>query len=144
MTRLTLREASRLISSRLSATTKGTGGYQIDAANCRGFSSPPTRPADVVPKATPDLTPVLEAQIAALRAVSELLREQLTDTRRECDRWRQKAERLALPPGTATGATPPPPTPLVATGLVARLFQGRMTRNPDLCDRSDLDCAPQL
>ena len=52
----------------------------------------------LVPKATRDLTPVLEAQIAALRAVSELLREQLTDTRRECDRWRQKAERLALPP----------------------------------------------
>ena len=82
MTRMTLREASRLISSRLPATTNGTGGYQIDAAELQ----------------TPDLTPVLEAQIAALRAVSELLRAQLTDTREECDRWRQKAERLALPP----------------------------------------------
>jgi hypothetical protein len=30
--------------------------------------------------------------------VSELLRAQLTDTRKECDRWRQNAERLALPP----------------------------------------------
>jgi len=84
MTRLTLREASHSI-SRLSATTKSTGGQGI-------FQSPPA------PKATPNLTPVLEAQIAALCAVSELLREQLTDTRRECDRWRQKAERLALPP----------------------------------------------
>ena len=102
MTRLTLREASRLISSRLSATTKGTGDYQIEAAELQGIfqSSPPGTGETVtlVPKATPDLTPVLEAQIAALRAVSELLREQLTDTRKECDRWRQKAERLALPP----------------------------------------------
>ena len=72
MTKLTLREASRRL---ISATTKGTSEL----------------------RQTPNLTPVLEAQIAALRAVSELLREQLTDTRRECDRWRQKAERLALP-----------------------------------------------
>ena len=78
MTRLTLREASRLIM----------------------LSSPPDTGETVtlVPKATPDLTPVLEAEIAALRAVSELLRAQLTDTRKECDRWRQNAERLALPP----------------------------------------------
>jgi len=26
------------------------------------------------------------------------LRAQLTDTRKECERWRQEAERLALPP----------------------------------------------
>ena len=57
------------------------------------------------PKVTPDLTPVLEAQIATLRAVSELLRAQLRYTREECDRLRQKAERLALPP-------PAPPVPL--------------------------------
>ena len=80
MTKLTLREASRLIST--SAMTKGTSGYQFEAAELQ----------------TPDLTPVLEAQIAALRAVSELLREQLTVTRMECDRWRHEAERLALPP----------------------------------------------
>ena len=102
MTRLTLREASRLIGRSLSATAKGTGGYQIDAAELQGIfqSFPPGTGETVtlVPKATPDLTPVLEAQIAALRAVSELLRAQLTDTRKECDRWRQKAERLALPP----------------------------------------------
>ena len=103
MTKLTLREASRrLLSDRLSASTKGTGGYQIDAAELQGIfqSSPPGTGETVtlVPKATPDLTPVLEAQIAALRAVSELLRAQLTDSREECDRWRQKAERLAFPP----------------------------------------------
>ena len=87
MTRLTLREASRLM---------------IDAAELQGIfqSYPPGTGETVtlVPKATPDLTPVLEAQIAALRAVSELLRAQLTDTRKECNRWRQKAELLALPP----------------------------------------------
>ena len=92
MTRLTLREASRLISGRLPATTNGTGGYQFEAAELQGN---PTRQGETV---TLDLTPVLEAQIAALRAVSELLRAQLTDTREECDRWRQEAERLALPP----------------------------------------------
>ena len=75
MTRLTLREASRLIM----------------------LSSPPGGET-VTPEATPDPIPILEAQIAALRAVSELLRAQLTDTRKECDRWRQNAERLALPP----------------------------------------------
>ena len=80
MTKLTLREASRLIST--SAMTKGTSGYQFEAAELQ----------------TRNITPVLEAEIAAVRAVSELLRVQLTDTRKECDRWRQKAERLALPP----------------------------------------------
>ena len=80
MTKLTLREASRLIST--SAMTKGTSGYQFEAAELQ----------------TRNITPVLEAEIAAVRAVSELLRAQLTDTRKECERWRQKAERLALPP----------------------------------------------
>ena len=93
MTRLTLREASRLISCRLPPTTNGTGGYQFDAAELQGV--PPPGPGETV---TLDPTPVLEAQIAALRAVSELLRAQLTDTLEECDRWRQEAERLALPP----------------------------------------------
>ena len=108
MTRLTLREASLLISNRSSATTKFTGGYQIEAAELQGIfqSSPPSmrEMLMLVPKPIPDPTPVLEALIAALRAVSELLRAQLTDTREECDRWRQEAERLALPP--------PAPVPL--------------------------------
>ena len=92
MTKLTLREASRrLLSDRLSASTKGTGGYQFEAAELQ----------------TQNITPVLEAEIAAVRAVSELLRAQLTDTRKECERWRQKAERLALPP-----PAPPVPEPL--------------------------------
>ena len=81
--------------------TKGTGGYQVEAPELQ----------------TRNITPILEAEIAAVRAVSELLRAQLTDTRKECERWRQKAERLALPPPAPYGATPPPPTPLVAIGL---------------------------
>jgi hypothetical protein len=89
MTKLTLREASRLISSRSSAMTKSTGGYQFEAAELQ----------------TRNITPVLEAEIAAERAVSELLRAQLTDTRKDCEHWRQKAERLALP-------SPAPPEPL--------------------------------
>src|SRR6187200_471361 len=50
MTKLTLREASRLIST--SAMTKGTGGYQFEAAELQ----------------TRNITPVLEAEIAAVRA----------------------------------------------------------------------------
>ena len=68
------------------------------------------------PKATPDLTPVLEAQIATLRAVSELLRAQLTDTREECERLRQKAERLALPPPAPPVPLPPPAAAAAAGG----------------------------
>ena len=81
MTKLTLREASRLISA---------GRLPSQRAPAVTFEAAELQ--------TPNITPVLEAQIAALRAVSELLRARLTDTRMECDRWRQKAERLALPP----------------------------------------------
>ena len=69
--------------------TRGTGDYRFEAAELQ----------------TRNITPVLEAEIAAVRAVSELLRAQLTDTRKECERWRQKAERLAL--------QPPAPVPLL-------------------------------
>ena len=88
MTRLTMGEFNRL--------------KVANCPNCTGsiLSPHPATGETVVPKATPDLTPVLEAQIATLHAVSELLRAQLTDTRMECDRWRQRAERLALPPPT--------------------------------------------
>ena len=86
---------------RLSATRTDRGSYQIDAAELHEVC-PVTPPGTdetltVVPNATPDVTPILEAQIAALCAVSELLRAQLKDTREERDRWQQQAERLALP-----------------------------------------------
>ena len=103
MTRLTLGEFSRLkVANCLAPEPTLT---RLTPPNCTGSILSPHRGETVVPKATPDLTPVLEAQIATLRAVSELLRAQLTDTREECDRLRQKAERLALPP-------PAPPVPL--------------------------------
>jgi hypothetical protein len=69
--------------------------------------------------ATPDVTPLLEAQINALRQVSELLRQQLEDSRKDRDdvredrdRWRSQAERLALP-------APATPIPHVPTRAVA-------------------------
>jgi len=95
MTRLTMGEFNRL--------------KVANCPNCTGsiLSPHPATGETVVPKATPDLTPVLEAQIATLHAVSELLRAQLTDTREECDRLRQKAERLALPPPASPVPLPP-------------------------------------
>jgi len=66
MTKMTLREASRLITSQSSAMTKGSDGHQFEAAELQ----------------TRNITPVLEAEIAAVRAVAELLRAQLTDSRK--------------------------------------------------------------
>jgi hypothetical protein len=40
----------------------------------------------------------LDAQIAGLREVGELLRRQLDDVREDRDRWRRQAERLISPP----------------------------------------------
>ena len=51
---------------------------------------------------TTGATVALEAQIAGLREVGELLRRQLDDVREDRDRWRRQAERLAL--------TSPPPS----------------------------------
>src|SRR6476661_8904921 len=51
---------------------------------------------------TTGTTVALEAQIAGLREVGELLRRQLDDVREDRDRWRDQAERLAL--------TSPPPS----------------------------------
>jgi hypothetical protein len=51
------------------------------------------------PLATPistGATVALEAQIAGLRQVGELLRRQLDDVREDRDRWRGQAERLVL------------------------------------------------
>jgi excisionase family DNA binding protein len=41
-------------------------------------------------------TAALEAEIAGLKQVAELLREQLDDMKGQRDRWQQQAERLAL------------------------------------------------
>jgi excisionase family DNA binding protein len=126
MAMLTLGEAARLTglgkttiqrsikAGRLSATRTEFGSYQIDAAELhRVYPIPAPVDATVAEThreeqdATPDVTPLLEAQINALRQVSELLRQQLDDTREDRDRWRAQAERLALPaPATAVASRP--------------------------------------
>jgi hypothetical protein len=42
-----------------------------------------------------DATPVLEAQIAGLKEVADLLRAQLEDVREDRDRWREQAAVVA-------------------------------------------------
>jgi excisionase family DNA binding protein len=129
MTMLTLGEAARLTglgkttiqrsikAGRLSATRTEFGSYQIAPAELhRAYPIPAPVNATVSEEqaATPDVTPVLEAQINALRQVAELLRQQLDDTRKDRedlredrDRWRSQAERLALPaPATAVASRP--------------------------------------
>jgi len=45
---------------------------------------------------------MLETEIAGLKAMAELLRDQLTEVRKNCDAWRSQAERLLLTHGTPT------------------------------------------
>ena len=96
--------------ARLPALGKTTLARAIELARVY-LSTPPA--ADTTVKATGPTerlaTPIstgatvaLEAQIARLRKVGELLRRQLDDMREDRDRWRRQAERLAL--------TSPPPS----------------------------------
>ncbi len=134
MAMLTLGEAARLTglgkttlaraikAGRLSAARTELGSYQIDPAElARVYPFPaPTEAADATVAATgplvhqgtpnatgetPGATAALEAQIAGLREVGELLRRQLDDVRDDRDRWRSQAERLAL---AAPMTTPAP------------------------------------
>ena len=102
---VTLGEAARL-----PGLGKTTLARAIELARVYPFPAPA---ADTTVKATdpmaPPATPIttgatvaLEAQIAGLREVGELLRRQLDDVREDRDRWRRQAERLAL--------TRPPPS----------------------------------
>ena len=103
---VTLGEAARL-----PGLGKTTLARAIELARVYPFPAPVA--ADTTVKATgptePLATPIstgatvaLEAQIAGLREVGELLRRQLDDVREDRDRWRRQAERLAL--------TRPPPS----------------------------------
>lgn len=133
MAMITLGEAARLTglgkttlaraikAGRLSATRTSTGSYEIDPAElarvypfpaptvAAGATVAATRP--LVRHATLDATgetpgaaAALEAQIAGLREVGELLRRQLDDVRDDRDRWRSQAERLALAAPVTTPA----------------------------------------
>jgi excisionase family DNA binding protein len=53
-------------------------------------------------------TAALEAEIAGLKQVAGLLREQLDDMKGQRDRWQQQAERLALAPPKSEQPIPPP------------------------------------
>ncbi len=96
---VTLGEAARL-----PGLGKTTLARAIELARVYPFPAPA---ADTTVKATgptaPPATPTttgatgaLEAQIAGLLEVGELLRRQLDDVREDRDRWRGQAERLAL------------------------------------------------
>jgi len=86
---------------RISATKTDTGDWSIDPAELHRVFPPVT--VDPVPPerdATPELQVVvakLEAEIIALKGVSDLLRSQLDDVRTDRDAWREQAARLALP-----------------------------------------------
>ena len=92
MAMVTLGEAARL-----PGLGKTTLARAIELARVYPFPAP-TAAADT----TVTATVALEAQIAGLREVGELLRRQLDDVREDRDRWRGQAERLAL--------TSPPPS----------------------------------
>ena len=100
---VTLGEAARL-----PGLGKTTLARAIELARVYPFPAP-TVAADTTvtatgptPSTTSGATVALEAQIAGLREVGELLRRQLDDVREDRDRWRRQAERLAL--------TRPPPS----------------------------------
>jgi excisionase family DNA binding protein len=88
-------------SGRLSATRLDGGSYQIDPAElsrvypfpapaeATGATVAATGPA--VGDATP-ATPPPDAEIAGLREVAALLREQLVDVKQDRDAWRSQAE----------------------------------------------------
>jgi hypothetical protein len=99
-----------IVSHRISATKTETGDWQIDASELfRVF--PPVRngedraaeraPVRGATAAERHETALFEAQIAALRETSELLRRQLDDVRDDREHWRTMAEasqRLLAPP----------------------------------------------
>jgi hypothetical protein len=80
---------------RISATRTVIGSYQVDAAELfRVF--PPTQQNDPTKQVATGIEPagtaVQEAQIAALKDISGLLRDQLEDLRKDRDAWRGQAE----------------------------------------------------
>lgn len=86
---------------RISATKNDTGDWSIDPAELHRVFPPVTdEPVPLERDATPKLEAVvakLEAEITALKGVSDLLRSQLNDVRTDRDAWREQAARLALP-----------------------------------------------
>jgi excisionase family DNA binding protein len=80
---------------RISASKTGIGSYQVDAAELfRVF--PPAQKNDATKQAATGIEHLggaaQEAQIAALKDISNLLRDQLEDLRKDRDAWRGQAE----------------------------------------------------
>jgi len=95
---VTLGEAARL-----PGLGKTTLARAIELARVYPFPAPAADTVKATGPTEPLATPIstgatlaLEAQIAGLREVGELLRRQLDDVREDRDRWRGQAERLAL------------------------------------------------
>jgi hypothetical protein len=84
-------------SGRLSAGRTENGGFEIEASELfRVFNPRPAERAKGQPEGqeTTAATAAFEAQIAGLKEVADLLRNQLDDTRRDRDHWRSQCERM--------------------------------------------------
>ena len=86
-------------SGKISATKNEHGEWQIDPAELHRVYPPtadePIRPVAAQWHATsiaPDATALLDAQIASMKDVAALMREQLDDIRKDRDAWRSQAE----------------------------------------------------
>jgi hypothetical protein len=100
---------------RISATKTDTGDWSIDAAELhRVFPPAPAEPDH----ATPNVAR-LEAEIAGLREMSNLLRSQLEDVQKDRDVWREQADSTTL----ANGCYPAPR--LIRQAVCSRLTPNR-------------------
>lgn len=112
---------------RLSAAKNDTGEFQIDPAELhrvfpigtteqRSGNASAKRDATAADRSA---TAVLDMEIAGLKAMAELLRDQVIEARKDRDAWRSQAERLLLThsptPTTNTDAAERP-------GLLRRLM----------------------
>ena len=121
---------------RISATRTDIGEWAIDPAELHRVF-PPIETDDnasdngcvrreATAPAAPDIAlrnARLEAELSASAQVSDLLRQQLDETRRDRDHWRGQATRLVLPaPASAVPAAGNANSQPARMGLVARLF----------------------
>jgi hypothetical protein len=112
--------ARAIKAGRLSATRRDDGGYQIDVAELERVY-PLRAPAEAADGtgAAPGLaahqatdhatSAALAAEVAALREMLTMMREQAAELRHDRDEWRDQAQRFAALPAPATPATPEKP-----------------------------------
>ena len=130
MTILTFGQAARLTSLGKATLARAIRSGRLG----RVYPFPaPVDAADPTDAATNDHAASLEVEIAALRDIAALLREQLSDIRRDRDHWRDQAQRLApLSPPAAAPPLPmlPPPEAAPQPPMLWRKWLGldRLTR----------------